>query len=79
MTEPNARKPRRKFTAEFRAEAVRLATPSQASIAQSARDFGIGDILRRGWISATHDPEKTLRPDERKNLQPSGVRFDGAC
>ena len=43
MTEPNARKPRRQFTAEFKADAVRLATTNQTSIAQTARDLGIGD------------------------------------
>jgi transposase len=66
MTEPNPRRPRRQFTAEFRADAVRLATTSQTSIAQTARDLGIGDTLLRVWIAAARAPEKTLTPDERK-------------
>ena len=68
MTEPIARKPRRKFTVEFRADAVRLATSSQTSIAQTARDLGIGDTLLRVWIAAARAPEKTLTPDERTEL-----------
>jgi transposase len=68
MTEPNPRRPRRQFTAEFRADAVRLATTSQTSIAQTARDLGIGDTLLRVWIAAARAPEKTLTPDERTEL-----------
>ena len=52
MTEPSSRRPGRKFTAEFRADAVRLATSSQTTIAQTARDLGIGDTLLRIWIAA---------------------------
>jgi transposase-like protein len=43
MTEPNPRRPRRQFTAEFRADAVRLATNSQTRKAQLARDVGLDD------------------------------------
>ena len=57
MTEPTPRKPRRQFTAEFRADAVRLATISQTSSAQAARVLGIGDTLLRGWIAAARAPE----------------------
>ena len=68
MTEPNARKPRRQFTAEFKADAVRLATTSQTSIAQTARDLGIGDTLLRVWIAAAKTPETSLTMSERTEL-----------
>ena len=68
MTEPTPRRPRRQFTAEFKADAVRLATTNQTSIAQTARDLGIGDTLLRVWIAAARAPEKTLTPDERTEL-----------
>ena len=68
MTEPNARKPRRQFTAEFKADAVRLATTNQTSIAQTARDLGIGDTLLRVWIAAAKTPETSLTMSERTEL-----------
>ena len=68
MTEPNARKPRRKFTVEFRADAVRLATSSQTTIAQTARDLGIGDTLLRVWIASAKTPETSLTMSERTEL-----------
>ena len=68
MTEPTPRKPRRQFTAEFRADAVRLATTSQTSIAQTARDLGIGDTLLRVWIAAAKTPDTSLTMSERTEL-----------
>ena len=68
MTEPNPRRPRRKFTAEFRADAVRLATTSQSTIAQTARDLDIGDTLLRVWIAAAKTPETSLTMNERTEL-----------
>ena len=68
MTEPTPRRPRRQFTAEFKADAVRLATTSQTSIAQTARDLGIGDTLLRVWIAAAKTPETSLTMSERTEL-----------
>jgi transposase len=45
-----------------------LATTSQTSIAQTARDLSIGDTLLRVWIAAARAPETTLTPDERTEL-----------
>jgi transposase len=58
----------RQFTAEFKADAVRLATTSQTSIAQTARDLGIGATLLRGWIAAAKAPETSLTMSERTAL-----------
>lgn len=40
---------RRRFTAEFKAEAVRLAAGSGKPVAQIARELGIGDQLLHKW------------------------------
>lgn len=43
---------KRKFTAEFKDEAVRLALGGEKSVTQTARDLGLGDSTLHGWISA---------------------------
>jgi len=76
MTEPNPRQPRRKFTAEFRADAVRVATSSQTTIAQTARDLGFGDTLLRVWIAAAKTPETSLTMSERTELDSTANRVN---
>ena len=68
MTDSKPVRPRRKFTAEFKADAVRLATSGSTSIAQTARDLGIGDTLLRTWIDAARSPRNALTDDERTEL-----------
>ena len=47
---------RRKFSDEFKQEAVRLVTLRGVSMAQAARDLGIRPDLLRMWLrTATHD------------------------
>ncbi|RYZ60490.1 MAG: transposase [Proteobacteria bacterium] len=41
---------RRKFTAEFKAEAVRISRDPGQSIAQVAKDLGVADGVLRNWI-----------------------------
>jgi transposase len=41
---------RRSFTAEFKAEAVRLALSGEKSQSQTARDLGLGESTLHGWI-----------------------------
>lgn len=41
---------RRTFTAEFKERAVRLCRTSGKSVAETARDRGIGDSLIRNWL-----------------------------
>lgn len=61
--------PRRKYTPEFKSEAVRMATAPGANIAQTARDLGVGDSLMRTWIKkAKNDADGGLAPDERAEL-----------
>lgn len=59
---------RRTFTAEFKADAVRLATAPGANVAQTARDLGVGDSLLRGWIKNASNPKSDLTSDERSEL-----------
>ena len=41
---------RRKFSLEFKAEAVRLSREPSQSIAQVAKDLGVADGVLRNWI-----------------------------
>lgn len=41
--------PKRKFTREFKLEAVRLATSGEKPLAQVARELGVGANLLRNW------------------------------
>lgn len=68
MTESSPARPRRTFTPEFKADAVRLATTPGTTIAQTARDLGIGDSLLRSWIKAAREPRNELTADERTEL-----------
>lgn len=47
---------RRKYTPEYKQEAVLLAQQSEMSIAQVARNLGINHNLLRRWIKETTDP-----------------------
>ena len=67
MTDTNVR-PRRRYTPEFKADAVRLATSASSTVAQTARDLGVGDTLLRTWISASREPRNDLSHDERTEL-----------
>ena len=42
-------KKRRRFTAEFKAEAVRLVASSGKPVAQIARELGVGEQVLRNW------------------------------
>lgn len=69
MTPKKPARQRRKYTPEFRADAVRLATQPSANIAQTARDLGIGDSLLRSWIRKSREPESGgITEDERAEL-----------
>jgi transposase len=43
---------RRVYTPEFKAEAVKLVTEQNYSIAEAARSLGIGETLLRSWKQA---------------------------
>ena len=65
----STKKPRRQFTDEFKADAVRMATAERANIAQTARDLGLADSLLRSWIKAERAGiTGALSEDERSEL-----------
>ncbi|WP_219070372.1 transposase, partial [Candidatus Mycobacterium methanotrophicum] len=64
---------RRKFTPEFKSEAVELVISSGKPIAEIARDLGIGDGTLGNWVKAAKKrgefKEKPLEIDERARLK----------
>jgi transposase len=64
---------RRKFTPEFKAEAVDLLTNSGKPISEIARDLGISDGTLGNWVKAAKKrgdvKEKPLEIDERARLK----------
>ena len=50
-TMANGRRTRRSFSDEYKAEVVELCRTSGKSIAQIARDLGIGETAVRRWIA----------------------------
>jgi transposase len=45
------RRPRRSFTDEYKAEVVQLCCTSGKSIAEVARDLGLGETAVRRWVA----------------------------
>ena len=43
---------RRRFSREYKVEAVRLVTQRGVGVAQAARDLGVGENLLRRWVRA---------------------------
>lgn len=65
---------RRKYTAEFKAEAVKLALESDKTAAEIARDLGVSGKSLRDWIDQ-HEvdhgrgPAEALTTEEREELR----------
>ena len=61
---------RRKFTNEFKLEAVKLVESSGLSMAQVARDLGIGETVLNRWVKQFGQrPDGTrVSPDDREEL-----------
>ena len=67
------RRPRREFTPEFKAEAVRLCKVGDRTIKQVAIDLDLTDTALRDWvkradIDAGNGPPGALTSDERAEL-----------
>jgi transposase len=62
---------RRVFTAEYKAEAVRLAKAGSGNIAATARQLGIDVTTLRDWLRRDSAPESdtpSLSPSEKQEL-----------
>jgi transposase len=71
--EKDGKRKRRKFSAEYKAETVRLVQRSGKSIGQMALELGIGETALRRWveqaeIEAGHGPDGALKRSEREEL-----------
>jgi transposase len=71
--EEREKRSRRKFTAEFKAEAVRLVETSGRSVVEVARDLGIDRTGLRAWIKqaridAGKGPPSALTTEEKAEL-----------
>ena len=60
---------RRRYSAEFKAEAVRLVMDTDESLGRIARDLGVSEPSLRAWVEAARpQPKKPLSDDERTEL-----------
>jgi transposase-like protein len=70
-----AKRKRRVFTAEFKADAVRLCQAGGRSIGQVAKDLDLGETALRAWVARAESegeversPAQTLTAAERGEL-----------
>lgn len=65
-----ARRRRPTYSAEFKAEAIRLARTSTDSLPKIARDLGVSVWTLRAWVNATRPAAaEPLTSDERSELK----------
>lgn len=64
------RQARRRFSLEFKREAVKLFRDSDKGISQVARELGVTPVMLRSWVDLVEAEEKTgLDPDELEELK----------
>jgi Transposase and inactivated derivatives len=64
------RQKHRRFSPEFKAEAVRLVSETEAPLTQIARELGVTAKSLRDWRAAARPaPREPLTEDERSELQ----------
>lgn len=73
MEGKNKKRPRRTFSAEFKAEAIRLVRTSGKSLSQVSRDLGLqrhslAQWLKQADIDSGKGPPEALTTDERAEL-----------
>jgi transposase-like protein len=71
--EKDGKRKRRTFTAEYKAETVRLIQRSGKSVGQIGLELGIGETALRRWVAeaeieAGRGPEGALKRSEREEL-----------
>jgi len=68
-----AKRKRRKFTAEYKAEVVKLVRASGKSVGQVAHELDLTETAVRAWVRQAgvdekHDPQGPLTSEERAEL-----------
>jgi transposase-like protein len=65
--------PRRKFSPQFKAEAVQMVIETGKPIAEVARDLGVNDGTLGNWVNAWRrgnpEPDAPLTPMERAHVK----------
>lgn len=70
MSTPSSRRPRRKFTDEFKAEAVAMVRESGGEIAKVARELNIHDSSLGNWVrQAREEAEGAPTAEERAEIR----------
>ena len=68
---------RRRFSPQFKAEAVQMVLETGRPIAEVARDLGIHDGTLGNWVNAWRrehpEPDQPLTPVERAHVKSSSV------
>ena len=65
-----ARRSRRRYSPEFKAEAIRLAQTTDTSISAIARELGVSSPTLHAWVEAARpEPREALTEDERSELR----------
>lgn len=63
-------RPRRKFTPEFKAEAVAMVEAAGGNIAQVAKELGVYDSTLGNWVRAAREQaEGAPTPEERAEIR----------
>ena len=66
---------RRKFTREFKLEAVRLIKERGVSYAQASLDLGVHQSQLRGWVKRFADDPQHAFPDDLPPLKWSSLKY----
>lgn len=73
------RKTRRRFSLEFKREAVKLFRDGEKGITQVAKELGITPVMLRSWVDLVESDEKTGLStedlDELKRLRKENARL----
>ena len=75
MGKKQARRPRRSFTPEFKAEIVELCQRGDRSIGQVARDFDLTDTAVREWVKQA-ERDTGVRADGLTSIKPPSTTND---
>ncbi len=84
MAKRKARRPRRSFTDEFKADAVRLCRAGDRTVGQVARDLDLTETALREWVqradattsASTSDALSDVERDELRELRKRVKRLE---